>query len=65
MPQLRGSENKIPIVAAVTSNQAVHPIHVRTTAISGFSSEAIDEWALCHFIPNSQVLSGGLTCSAP
>jgi transposase-like protein len=37
----RGSENKIPIVAAVSLNEAGHPIHARITAVSGFSSEAI------------------------
>ena len=33
----RGSENKIPIVAAVSLNEAGHPIHARITAVSGFS----------------------------
>jgi hypothetical protein len=37
----RGSENKIPIVAAVSLNEAGHPIHARITAVSGFTSEAI------------------------
>jgi len=57
-----GVREQDPIVAAVPSNQAGHPIHVRTTALSGFSSEAIDKWAKCHFIPNSHVLSDGLAC---
>ena len=39
----RGSENKIPIVAAISLNEACHPIHVRITAVSGFSSEAISD----------------------
>ena len=42
----RGSENKIPIVAAVSLNEAGHPIHARITAVSGFSSEAIGTWAI-------------------
>jgi hypothetical protein len=33
----RGSENKIPIVAAVSLNEAGHPIHARITAVSGLS----------------------------
>ncbi len=37
----RGSENKIPIIAAVSLNEVGHPIHTRFTAVSGFSSEAI------------------------
>jgi hypothetical protein len=51
----RGSENKIPIVAAVSLNEAGHPIHARITAVSGFSSEAIAEWAKQHLAPGSQV----------
>ena len=56
----RGSENKIPIVAAVSLNEAGHPIHARITAVSGFSSAAISEWAIRHLAPGSHVLSGGL-----
>ena len=56
----RGSENKIPIVAAVSLNEAGHPIHARITAVSGFSSEAIYEWAKRHLAPGSHVLSDGL-----
>ena len=58
----RGSENKIPIVAAVSLNEAGHPIHARITAVSGFCSEAIAEWAKRHLMPGSQVLSDGLAC---
>ena len=58
----RGSENKIPIVAAVSLNEAGHPIHVRITAVSGLSSEEISDWAKRHLRPGSQVLSDGLAC---
>jgi len=58
----RGSENKIPIVAAGSLNEAGHPIHTRITAVSGFSSETIAEWAKRHLAPGSQVLSDGLAC---
>jgi hypothetical protein len=58
----RGSDNKIPIVAAVSLNEASHPIHARITAVSGFSSEAIAEWAKRHLAPGSKVLSDGLAC---
>jgi hypothetical protein len=42
---LRG---KIQIDAAVSLNEAGHPIHIRLTAVSGFSSEAISDWAKRH-----------------
>ena len=58
----RGSENKIPVVAAISLNEAGHPIHARITPVSGFSSEAIGEWARRHLAPGSSVLSDGLAC---
>jgi hypothetical protein len=58
----RGSENKIPIVATVSLNEACHLIHVRITAVTGFSSEAISDWAKRHLRPGSKVLSNGLAC---
>jgi transposase-like protein len=58
----RGSENQVPIVAAVCLNQAGHPIHSRITAVSGFSSNAIADWAKRHLAPGSRVLSDGLAC---
>jgi transposase-like protein len=58
----RGSENKIPIVAAVSLNEAGHPIHVKMTPVSGFSSDAVGAWAREHLAPGSAVLSDGLAC---
>jgi len=58
----RGSENKFPIVAAVSLNEAGHPIHAKITAVSGFSSQAIADWAKRHLAPGSHVLSDGLAC---
>jgi transposase-like protein len=49
----RGLENKIPIVAAVSLNEAGHPIHARITAVNGFSSEAIGAWAREYLAPGS------------
>ena len=53
---------RTPIVAVVSLNEAGHPIHVRITAVSGFSSEAISHWAKRHLMPGSQALSDGLAC---
>jgi hypothetical protein len=58
----RGSENKIPIVAAVSLNEAGHPIHVKMTPVAGFSSDAVGAWAREHLAPGSAVLSDGLAC---
>jgi hypothetical protein len=58
----RGSENKFPIVAAVSLNEVGHPIYARITAVSGFSSKAISDWAKRHLAPGIHVLSDGLAC---
>lgn len=58
----RGSENKVPIVAAISLNEAGHPMHVKFSVVSGFSSEAISEWASQHLAPGCAVLSDGLAC---
>lgn len=47
----RGSENKIPIVAAVYLNEADHPIHVKFTPVTGYSSEAVGAWARENLAP--------------
>ena len=33
------------------------PIHAKTTAVSGFSHQAIADWATCDLSSDSQVLS--------
>ena len=58
----RGLENMIPIVAAVSLNEAAHPIHVRITDVTGLSSKANSDWAKGHLRPGSQVLFDGLAC---
>lgn len=58
----RGSENKIPIVAAVSVNEAGRTVHAKITPVAGFSSEAIATWARDHLAPGSAVLSDGLAC---
>ena len=58
----RGSENKVPIVAGISLNEAGHPLHAIITAVAGFSSEAIGDWASKHLAPGSKVLTDGLAC---
>jgi hypothetical protein len=58
----RGSENQIPIVAAVSLNDVGHPIHAKITPVIGFSSEAVGAWARENRAPGSTVLSEGLAC---
>jgi hypothetical protein len=58
----RASENKIPVVAAVSLNEAGHPIYARISAVSGFSSETIADKAKRQLMRSSHVLSDGLAC---
>lgn len=60
----RGSENKLPFVAAVSLNEAGHPQHVRLTPVPGFTLNAISEWAKRCLAPGSVVFSDGLACFA-
>lgn len=60
----RGSTNKVPIVAAVTTNEAGYPLRMKVCAVSGFTREAIAVWAKANLLPSCDVLSDGLNCFA-
>ena len=60
----RGSPNKVPIVAAVSTNAAGHPMRVKLTAIAGFTTKAIADWARVNLAPGCDVRSDGLNCFA-
>lgn len=60
----RGSENKVPFVAAVSLNHKGHPMHLKLNLVSGFTSTAIGAWAKASLIPGSLVSSDGLACFA-
>jgi transposase-like protein len=58
----RGSENKVPIVAAISLSEAGHPIHAKISPVTGFTSEALAEWARQRLSSSCSVLSDGLAC---
>ncbi len=58
----RGSENKVPFVAAVKLNDEGWPIHIKMDRVSGFTSEAIKAWAKKSVASGSAVFSDGLAC---
>ena len=58
----RGSENKVPLVAAVSTNDEGHPIAMNLHVIDGFRSKSISNWAKKHILPGSLVVSDGLPC---
>jgi len=57
----RGSENKIPYITAVSTNEG-HPIAMSMTVIKGFRLTEISKWARHHLQPGSHIVSDGLAC---
>ena len=60
----RGSENKVPFVAAVSLNEQGHPLHLKLNLVSGFTLNAIGKWAKANLVPGTIVTSDGLGCFA-
>lgn len=60
----RGSENKVPFVAAVSLDPAGHPLRTKLTPLPGFTLKAIASWASSHLSRGNQVVSDGLACLA-
>ena len=58
----RGSENKVPFVAAVSLSEDGHPLRIKLTLVPGFSLKAIAQWAQSCLAPGSTVFSDGLAC---
>ncbi len=58
----RGSENKVPFVAAVSLSENGRPLHIKLTPVSGFTLKAISAWAKDYLAPASAVFSDGLAC---
>jgi transposase-like protein len=58
----RGSENKIPFVAAVSLNDEGHPWRAKLTPVPGFTLRAIADWAKTCLSSDSTVVSDGLAC---
>lgn len=60
----RGSENKVPFVAAVSLNPEGHPLYTKMAPVPGFTRKAIAHWAAADLTPGCHVTSDGLACFA-
>jgi transposase-like protein len=60
----RGSENKVPFVAAVSLDTKGRPHHVKMAPVPGFTRQAISDWAQADLSPDCVVTSDGLACFA-
>ena len=58
----RGSENKVPFVAAVSLSDDGHPLRIKLTPVAGFTLKSIARWAKDHLAPECIVFSDGLAC---
>jgi len=58
----RGSENKIPFIAAVETNEEGHPLRVLFSTVKTFSRSEIEAWAKRWLAPTATVISDGLAC---
>jgi len=60
----RGSENKVPFVAAISLSAEGHPMSIKMAPVPGFTLKAISEWAKVNLSPGGVVVSDGLACFA-
>jgi hypothetical protein len=60
----RGSENKVPFVAAVSMNDGGQPIRLKLGMVIGFTSDVIAKWTKASLLPKTMVTSDGLGCFA-
>jgi len=58
----RGSENKVPFIAAVQTNNQNNPIYAVFSRVATFSLEEVKAWATRSLSPTATVVSDGLSC---
>ena len=58
----RGSENKTPFIAAVSTTEKGHPIYSVMSVVPGFFKEVVENWSKKHLEGISTVISDGLPC---
>ncbi len=57
---VRGSENKVPFVAAVLLTEDEHPLRVKLSPVAGFTFRALWDWSRQSLAPGCTVYSDGL-----
>jgi transposase-like protein len=58
----RGSENKMPFIAAVETTDDGKPVQIHLRRVNGFRTKEIEAYANASLMPNSHVISDGLAC---
>jgi transposase-like protein len=60
----RGSENKVPFIAAVQTSSDGHPVYAIFSKVKTFGQADVKAWALKHLAAATIVVSDGLHCFA-
>ena len=58
----RGSENKVPFVAAISLNAEGRPLYIKMALAPGFTRKAVSGWANADLQPGCIVTFDGLGC---
>jgi hypothetical protein len=58
----RGSENKVPFIAAVQTNAQNNPVYAVFSQVKSFTREEVIAWAKRSLSPTATVVSDGLWC---
>lgn len=58
----RGSENKIPFIAAVQTNKSGNPVYAVFSPVKAFTLKDVEDWAKKSLSPLTTVVSDGLNC---
>jgi transposase-like protein len=58
----RGSENKQPFIAAVSTGNKNHPRQIKLDTINSFSRSDIEDWTSSHILARSHIVTDGLNC---
>ena len=58
----RGSENKVPFIAAIQTNNQNNPIYAVFSRVGAFTREEVKAWATKSLAPSSTIVSDGLRC---
>ena len=60
----RGSENKVPFLAAISLDPDGHPVYSKVAPVPSFTRSAISDWAAPRLASGCSVVSDGLACFA-
>jgi hypothetical protein len=58
----RGSENKVPFIAAVQTNKQNNPMYAVFSQVKAFTRAEVTSWANESLVPSATVVSDGLWC---